>query len=72
MFGLCVLGLVSIGVLTFKTPNELRQNASQTHPINQGIKGETFVRSDLILPTESFFLPRPELIAQLDNKLEHS
>lgn len=67
----CFVGLISIGALFFKVQNEFNQNISQTYSINQKINTDSPIRSDLVMPTESSFLPRPELIAQIDNKLNN-
>lgn len=66
-----VIGVVSIGFLKIKNKdkNEVDTPHTQTTHIKQE-KEDGFIRSDLLVPTESILLQRPELIVKLDDKFK--
>lgn len=66
-FIMCLLG---IGFFAIQEGNKYTENLTQTHPIIKENKEEPSIRSDLVLPTKSALLCRPEIISQINECLK--
>lgn len=60
-----IISVFILGFLVLKYSPEKLVKCIHTSDIKQEKKEDSFIRSDLVIPTESSFLSRPELIAQL-------